>query len=140
MNIIAFCGIDCTQCDTYRATLANDDSMRRETASRWSKDFGFDLSFMDINCSGCHGDVHFRLCDGCPFKICCEKRAISNCGECDRYPCETLDRFLKTLPGARSRLDKVHREHFKNSEEQVRYEGFAGTAIILFLENIFLLV
>ncbi len=60
MNIIAFCGIDCTQCDTYRATLANDDSMRRETASRWSKDFGFDLSFMDINCSGCHGDVHFR--------------------------------------------------------------------------------
>ncbi|WP_366934720.1 DUF3795 domain-containing protein [Mesotoga sp.] len=33
MNIIAFCGIDCTQCDTYRATLANDDSMRRETAS-----------------------------------------------------------------------------------------------------------
>ena len=60
MNIIAFCGIDCTQCDSYRATLANDDSMRRETASRWSKDFGFDLSFMDINCSGCHGDVHFR--------------------------------------------------------------------------------
>ncbi|WP_292593147.1 DUF3795 domain-containing protein [Mesotoga sp. UBA5825] len=60
MNIIAFCGIDCAQCDTYRATLANDDSMRRETASRWSKDFGFDLSFMDINCSGCHGDVHFR--------------------------------------------------------------------------------
>jgi hypothetical protein len=108
-----------------------------ETPSRWSKISDL-TSLQDINCT-VTTVIAFRR-TMFPFQDLLLKRAISNCGECDRYPCETLDRFLRTLPGARSRLDKVHREHFKNSEEQVRYEGFAGTAIILFLENIFLLV
>ncbi|MGC9322067.1 MAG: DUF3795 domain-containing protein [Kosmotogaceae bacterium] len=70
--MIAFCGIDCTQCETYRAASANDYSLRRETADLWSKDFGFDIAFSEINCCGCHSEIRFKLCDGCPFKSCCE--------------------------------------------------------------------
>ncbi|MFA6976753.1 MULTISPECIES: DUF3795 domain-containing protein [unclassified Mesotoga] len=118
MNMIAFCGIDCTQCETYRATLANDDSLRRETANRWTKDFGFDIAFSEINCCGCHSDIRFKLCDGCPFKSCCEEKGISNCGECDKYPCKTLERFLRSLPRAKLRLDLVHEQRYGSSDQE----------------------
>ena len=35
MTMIAFCGIGCTQCDTYRVTVADDNSLRRETLNGW---------------------------------------------------------------------------------------------------------
>ncbi|WP_148270031.1 DUF3795 domain-containing protein [Mesotoga prima] len=116
MTMIAFCGIDCSQCDTYRATIADDNSLRRETANRWSVDFGFDISSEDVSCSGCHGNSLFKLCSGCPFKLCCEEKGISNCGECEEYPCETLERFLKALPNARRRLDSIHEKCYHTSE------------------------
>ncbi|RLL92512.1 hypothetical protein BG32_09275 [Mesotoga sp. HF07.pep.5.2.highcov] len=65
MTMIAFCGIGCTQCDTYRVIIADDNSLRRETANGWSKDFGFLILATNISCSGC------------TFKLCCEEKGIS---------------------------------------------------------------
>lgn len=35
--MIAYCGLDCSKCDAYLATLENSDIKRMETARKWSK-------------------------------------------------------------------------------------------------------
>ncbi|MBN2253087.1 MAG: DUF3795 domain-containing protein [Kosmotogaceae bacterium] len=61
-----------------------------------------------------------RLFDGYPFNSCCEEKGISNCGECDKYPCKTLERFLRLLPGAKRRLDSIHKQRHLSSDHERR--------------------
>jgi hypothetical protein len=35
--MMAFCGVQCDECDTYIATKNDDDTKRQEIADRWSK-------------------------------------------------------------------------------------------------------
>src|SRR5512143_2762025 len=34
-DMIAYCCLDCAQCDAYRATVKKDDALRAEVAARW---------------------------------------------------------------------------------------------------------
>ena len=35
--MIAYCGIDCSKCDAYIATITNDSELKTKTAKDWSK-------------------------------------------------------------------------------------------------------
>ena len=36
-TMIAFCGLDCEQCDAYLATVRDDRALREKTAKLWSE-------------------------------------------------------------------------------------------------------
>mgnify|MGYP001146697923 CR=1 FL=1 len=50
---VAWCGIDCTECKAFIATQKNDNTMRRQVADEWSKEFGHEIKPEEINCDGC---------------------------------------------------------------------------------------
>ena len=52
-KIIAYCGLLCSECGAYIATLNDDNKKRKEVAKQWSEEYGGDITPEDINCVGC---------------------------------------------------------------------------------------
>lgn len=109
-KIIGFCGITCSECPTYLATQKDDDSLRKKTADEWSKMFNAKLSPEDINCDGCITDERvFEHCNVCEIRLCGKGKGIRNCGYCEDYVCEKLNKFFGMVPEAKEVLDKVRK-------------------------------
>ena len=50
---IAYCGLDCESCEARRATLNDDNSLRRKVAKEWYELNGVEITPEMINCVGC---------------------------------------------------------------------------------------
>ena len=55
-EMIAHCGLVCSKCRSFLATLRDDDEARAGTAVYYAKTCGFHLKPEDINCDGCLSD------------------------------------------------------------------------------------
>ncbi len=108
-EMIAMCGLACNDCEAYKATQANDDAKRVETAAAWSKQYGADIKPEHINCEGCTStcDNVFSHCKVCEIRKCCTEKAHVNCAHCDDYVCATLENLVKAVPEAKARLDAI---------------------------------
>lgn len=107
--MIAYCGLTCTECPTYLATVSDDDAARDKVTVDWSKMFGFKLSREDINCNGCKSDSGrlFGHCNTCQIRKCASEKELDTCASCDDYACEKLSAFLKFVPHAKNKLDQL---------------------------------
>lgn len=107
--MIAYCGIDCTECPAYLATVNNDDDQRRTVAENWSRDYNSDVRPEHINCEGClpGQSIYFSHCTVCEIRACGKGRGVHNCAHCDDFACEKLERFFELVPDARNRLTEI---------------------------------
>ncbi len=110
-KMIAFCGINCSECPVYLATQKNDDIMREKVLKLWSKQYNMELSIEDINCQGCKTDGSrlFVHCKKCTIRSCARDKGIDFCSECDVYPCKQVEDFFSIVPLARDNLEKLRR-------------------------------
>jgi hypothetical protein len=92
--VISCCGIDCTCCQTFRATVNNDDETRRGVQAYY-KEIGIDIAIEDLHCRGCHSDEQMPACAGCPYKKCGQEKGLARCAECGEYPCESLQWYME---------------------------------------------
>jgi hypothetical protein len=108
-ELIGICGLACSECSAYIATMTDDKDLRIETAETWTKMFNANIKPAQINCEGCtsDGDTHFTYCKVCEIRSCGVQRGVENCALCDAYICEKLDKFFQMAPDAKTRLDKV---------------------------------
>ena len=108
-KLIAYCGIDCSECPAYLATQSGDKKEIRRVAKEWSTD---SMSFTpeEIRCNGCNqeGQV-FSWCDQCPIRICCRDKSYENCAHCDDYVCDNLKMTFEKTPEAKERLDEIRK-------------------------------
>ncbi len=108
IGLTACCGLDCSKCEAYIATQANDDNKRAEVAKKWSAMYSADIKPEDINCSGCSPEgPKFSHCDVCEIRKCCMEKELENCAGCGMYACDKLENFFKIVPDARTALDKL---------------------------------
>ena len=93
-RIVAYCGIICSECPTFKATKANDDAERRRVAELWTKQYGREYKMDDINCDGCltEGPRIFGYCKVCKIRKCAKEKNVKNCAYCEEYSCEKLSR------------------------------------------------
>jgi hypothetical protein len=105
-KIIGFCGLVCTECPAYLATINNDEELRKATAKKWSEMYKSDIKPENIKCNGCTTQGHkFHHCTECEMRLCGISKKVKNCGHCAEYPCKTMKAFLKYVPDAKKVLD-----------------------------------
>ncbi|MCL2144100.1 MAG: DUF3795 domain-containing protein [Endomicrobia bacterium] len=85
----AYCGLDCLECDAFKATANNDDALREATAKNWSDMYNADIKPEQINCTGCKSDgIKVFHCSNCKIRACNIAKDIGNCSSCQDYPCD----------------------------------------------------
>jgi len=110
-DLTACCGLDCSKCEAYIATQADDDNKRTEVAKKWSAMYGGDIKPEDIKCNGCRSEGQkFSHCSVCEIRKCCIEKEVENCAGCDMYTCDKLENFFKMAPDARTVLDNLRRQ------------------------------
>jgi len=109
MNMIAACGLDCSQCEAYKATQANDLLLLEAVAEKWSVEFNAPgLSADLIRCDGCMiPGLKMSHCAECRMRLCALERGLANCAACPDYACAELAGFLQAVPPAKANLDAL---------------------------------
>lgn len=112
-EMIAYCGLVCTECPTFIATQNNDDDARAKTAAFYKETYGFDLKPGEINCDGCLsiGGRLIGYCQACEIRQCCLDKGHLNCAVCNDQPCEKLVKFHEFSPYARKCYDRLFSAH-----------------------------
>jgi len=108
-KMVACCGIICSECPAFIATMNDDDAERKKVAESWSKEFKADIKPENINCEGClsKGERVFSHTKVCEIRKCGQEKGVENCAHCDEYVCEKLDKFFEMVPACRTTLDEI---------------------------------
>jgi hypothetical protein len=112
-RMIAVCGLDCAQCEGYKATQANDEAAKERVAAHWREEYkapNIDAAY--VTCDGCL-TVDGRLgghCLECDVRACGTARGVPNCAHCDEYEaCPTIAAFFEWVPQVKPVLDEIRR-------------------------------
>lgn len=109
--MIAYCGLDCYQCEAFIATRNNDDALRVKVAEEWARLYNVPITPEHINCTGCKSTSVTYYCDQlCEVRKCAAGKSIGTCAECSDYPCSTLDQILAIAPQAKMTLDALRKK------------------------------
>jgi hypothetical protein len=111
----SYCGMDCTSCDVFKATVHGDQEARMRAVKLWTKTAQEHwkmetLDPMILDCTGCRaeGYVQHKGYGRCPIRPCARKRGLSSCGLCPTWrECERLSGVLADAPEARENLEQV---------------------------------
>lgn len=109
-EMIAYCGLICTDCPAYIATQANDRVALEQVAAQWREEYNApEITVESVTCDGCLGTAGRKCghCSECDVRACAMARAVANCAYCDDYGCETIARFFGFVPDAQIRLDGI---------------------------------
>lgn len=108
-RLIAMCGLDCAACSAYKATQADDDSLRARTAAEWTEMFKHEFKRGDINCDGCTSEGrHVGYCGMCEVRTCGLQHSVKTCADCTDYACDRLQQHFKMMPpDARKNLEAL---------------------------------
>ena len=105
-TLIACCGLDCEACEARKATLNNDDDLRREVSRKWCEMNHTDqITPETINCLGCRSDgVKFAYCEYmCTIRKCCIAKGFSTCAACaEKASCKHLMPFIDNETGSKN--------------------------------------
>lgn len=107
------CGLDCSTCEAYQATQANDQVAKLRIVEKWRVDYNVpDMPVEAATCDGCssEGRLGGYTC-ACPVRACSRKREIPTCAHCDDFStCPTLSGFLCMAPILRPALEAIRTE------------------------------
>lgn len=109
-RMVAYCGLVCTECDSYKATQKGDRKALEELARKAKTDFGVDATADGCMCDGClpTGGRKINYCSKCEIRACAVAKKLENCGHCADYACEKLAKFLTMATKAKPILDAIH--------------------------------
>lgn len=105
--MIAYCGLDCTQCDAYIATINDDQALREKTAEHWAALNNAPILPEHINCMGCRVEgAKTVFCEHlCTVRACALEKQLETCADCvDMDRCDKLGAIHTNNPDARNNL------------------------------------
>ncbi len=109
IEIIAYCGLDCSQCPSYQATKKNDIAALKSIAKKWPPNLA-EITVNDVVCEGCFGPRVSKCClEYCAIRRCAIGKTVKNCAYCNEYKCQNLAELMKKIPTIAEKLDAIHR-------------------------------
>lgn len=111
MKMIAHCGLDCSKCEGYIATQADDMEALARGAAQWSAQFDANVRPEDVICDGCRTEGRKSAHCGsmCEIRKCCLQKQFASCIECREFPCEDEEFVLRHAPHARDNLQGLRK-------------------------------
>lgn len=106
---IAYCGLNCENCEARIATATDDNLMREKVAEEWSQLNSTTITPDMINCVGCRLDgVKTPYCETiCPIRKCAIEKKVETCGDCkEMKKCDKLAAITKNNKNALKNLKK----------------------------------
>ena len=109
--MIAYCGINCSKCDSYLATQSGNQEDLKKVANKLSKLYLAEVKPEYVICDGCKtGERHSFFCtNSCKMRKCCIEKGCYSCIECSDFPCKELQFELDNNPEAKDNLEKLKR-------------------------------
>ncbi len=91
-EIISVCGLNCGECDLYRAP-SDPDAMKR--VLDWlNKDTPGRVKPEQVRCGGCLGDRETHWSGDCDILRCAvEDKSVKSCSRCDEFACDRLTQW-----------------------------------------------
>ncbi len=111
--LIAYCGLNCKKCEAYKATIDNDDELRKKVAAEWSDLNKVEITKEMINCEGCRANgKKTPFCDNlCPIRLCALGKNVETCGDCDKIKmCQKIKMIIEHNDEALNNLISVEKE------------------------------
>ncbi len=109
-KMIAYCGLDCAECNAFKASQAKDSERKKQLAKQWTEGLKVEFKPEDIDCDGCMSDRISGWCRKvCKIRPCAVKRKVKTCAHCDDYPCEKLKSFLSNERVATKNLEEIRK-------------------------------
>ena len=112
-GMIAYCGLNCTDCPGYIATQAEDWDALEKLTERARNEYNRPNAILaESMCDGCTSASIRKCvyCAECVIRACAVEKGVVNCGACPDYGCEKISGFLNMVPAARATLDAIHAE------------------------------
>jgi hypothetical protein len=111
-TLFAGCGLDCSICEAFVATQANDQPALEQIAAKWRVEYNTPMiTAENILCDGCMaGGRTISHCAECVIRLCVMERGLENCATCPDFGCEALSGFLLNIPQARANLENLRQE------------------------------
>ena len=110
--MIAYCGLNCSECPSYVATTANDQAALEELAARAREEQKNPaITVADVTCEGClsESDRLCSYCAECGVRASARQKGVANCAHCAEYEtCGTIAAFFEMAPEAKVTLDEIH--------------------------------
>jgi hypothetical protein len=109
--MIAYCGIDCSKCDSYLATQSENNEELEKVAKKLSKLYSADVKPEYVVCDGCRAEKRrsYYCTNLCKMRKCCIEKKYNSCIECVDFPCKELQFELDNSPEALDNLKKLKR-------------------------------
>ncbi|UCG36373.1 MAG: DUF3795 domain-containing protein [Candidatus Bathyarchaeota archaeon] len=104
-RMIAFCGINCSDCKALVATKENDDAKKTAIAEEWK------IKPEEVDCHGCidRSGRHINYWSTCEIRKCGTEKEVENCAHCIDYACEKLGKFHERAPKAKETLEEIRK-------------------------------
>ena len=96
-RFIAYCGLNCEQCDARLATVTHDEELRAKVAKEWSEMNGIEITPDMLHCVGCRiAGVKTPYCQSlCPIRQCALGKGFSICSDCgEMNRCEKVSAII----------------------------------------------
>ncbi|HNW99816.1 MAG TPA: DUF3795 domain-containing protein [Candidatus Cloacimonadota bacterium] len=91
-KLLGACGINCGNCDAYKATMAKDEAWKKEIAEKWSQGFGQEMTPEMVTCESCmQGETVIGFGHQCKVRLCAKEKGLNHCAECADFPCSVLN-------------------------------------------------
>ncbi len=141
-ELIAFCGLDCENCEARKATIENNKELRVKVAKEWSDLNGVEITPEMINCLGCRASgVKTPFCDHlCPIRQCALKKKVNTCGNCEELDkCGKIKMItssnkeaLERLKASRTAVVYVHGKNGSPKEKEIYASHFPYSEVFGF--------
>jgi hypothetical protein len=99
--MLGYCGINCTECSAYKATVTTDQKLMQHVATTFGDGKGTHKDWVCLGCQPAEQPFLATFCASCKIRDCAIEHGAENCAACSEYDeCERLHEFIKTEDAA----------------------------------------
>lgn len=113
-STFAYCGLECQNCELYKATLTNNIEVKKRLAKEWLNIEDKDFKAEEIFCYTCKEESkpYNQFLQVCQVRACAKEKQLLTCAHCDDLP--TCDKELWTkYPEMKKKIDAMREELLK---------------------------